>query len=790
MRKQILIFITIFQSFALAVPPKIEVARKYFLNKDYIKAHGELSDVSLDKLDSRESSLIEFFHGLIFFEQKNYDFAIESFHQSLGKGTHLRDVVHYYLGLAYLGLHKYALAGKFLKKINQLDSSDFLKRKSDFHLAEILFETKKYNGAEKMFKKMERKMRHSDLHPDILWFLVKINNTKREKAGVCYWSRKLYVRYPTYGSVAHWGLRWKDNLLDGEPLKCRDRIKDQKKRIRRLQWLGAKEKVSREIRQFKKSEKNSFIRDSVVSEYLVNEGMVKEAFDRLKPYYRSRKRQKDEDYIRLFAKAASQSGEYQKALDIYQKAYKSFSGQKALWFLYNGAFLGYQHKDYDGALMRFKELQARYPHTVFGRKTHWYIPWIYYLKGDYQKSFDLMQKALEENIPVLASERLKYWMAMSLERLGHKTRARKLFLEISQDESIGYYSIAAVQRLRNILTPGSLTSLQYDASFVLRENWLTHLTQKEGYQNFNPFQTKVGETGFSLSQWQKLPFMKEYMEAERETAPMHSNIRKLKFREHIEKAKHLSMIGLNDLAKWELYGLEERTKNLENLKTLMFEYYRNRLFHRSAYIGAQYFADARKHLGLHLGAVLWQFVYPRAFEDEVLKHGKNFGVPPEFVWSIMKAETNFRPDALSPVGARGLMQIMTHTGRKVASLMGKNIKDPDLFRPSVGVEIGTRYLKRVLKKFQDKIPLAAAAYNGGPHRVHKWLHQFGQLEMDEFIEHIPFRETRRYVKKVVRYYTLYHLLYNKNSHASSWLADNVNVYPEGTPPTRETWETL
>ncbi|MCJ8276231.1 MAG: lytic transglycosylase domain-containing protein, partial [Bdellovibrionales bacterium] len=212
--------------------------------------------------------------------------------------------------------------------------------------------------------------------------------------------------------------------------------------------------------------------------------------------------------------------------------------------------------------------------------------------------------------------------------------------------------------------------------------------------------------------------------------------------------------------------------------------------HRSAYIGTRHFAGVRTHLGLHLGASIWQFVYPRAYEDYVLAHSQKFAVPAEFIWSIMKAETNYRPDAISPVGAKGLMQVMTHTGRKVASLMGTEIQGEDLLKPHVSVKIGSRYLKRVLKKFKGKVPLAAAAYNGGPHRVHKWLSQFGHLEMDEFIEHIPFLETRNYVKKVVRYYTVYNLLYNKDADASSWLADLVDVHLEGSPPTRETWEVL
>ena len=223
----------------------------------------------------------------------------------------------------------------------------------------------------------------------------------------------------------------------------------------------------------------------------------------------------------------------------------------------------------------------------------------------------------------------------------------------------------------------------------------------------------------------------------------------------------------------------------------MFEYHRNGIYHRSSYLGTRHFANLRSHLGLHLGASLWQFVYPRAFEKYVMASAERFNVPPEFVWSIMKAETNFRHDAISPVGAKGLMQVMNHTGRKVANLMGKtDLEENDLLMPHVSIEIGSRYLHRLLKKFQNKIPLAAASYNGGPHRVHAWLAQFGHLEMDEFIEHIPFLETRNYVKKVVRYYAIYNLLYNKNNEASSWLADLVDVHLDGSPPTKETWEVL
>ena len=155
----------------------------------------------------------------------------------------------------------------------------------------------------------------------------------------------------------------------------------------------------------------------------------------------------------------------------------------------------------------------------------------------------------------------------------------------------------------------------------------------------------------------------------------------------------------------------------------------------------------------------------------------------------MRAETIFRADAISPVGARGLMQVMPRTGRKLASLMGTEFSEvEDLLKPEVSVKYGSFYLQRLMKKFKGNISLSAAAYNGGPHRVHSWMNSFGGLDMDEFIEHIPYLETRNYVKKVTKYYAIYHLLYKKKTDAASFLAQPIGFKLEGPAPTMETWE--
>ncbi len=772
----------------------LDTAKKHFEAGEYKEAHASLNKIQLQDVDPKRMALIEFFRGTIFFHQNNFNFAIRHFDKSLTLGTRLHDVAYYYRGLSYLKLNNNKAALDSFEKVDKKETNDFLAQKSDFKRAEVLFETQKYGDAKNIFKKLEKKMRNTEVYPDILWSLLKINHVNNRRLDSCYWARKLYRKYPQYEPVAHWGLRWETNLVDGKPLKCKDTLSDQQDRIKRLQWMGASKKAYAELQDFMKTAEDEFTKDMAMGEYLVNEGMVQEAFDRLKKYYKDPKRKKDFDFITLFAKATSRSGQFQAAAGIYLKAAEDFPGGNGRSAFFRAAFLSYQNQDYDGAIRRFETISRRYPYSYLGKQANWYLPWIHYLKGNYQEAYDLFQSALKNKRRKLhysvGTSKVKYWMAMSMQKLGNTQAAKKLFVEVSQDESFGYYSIASVQRLRGLVGSRGLASISHTDARTLHENWLPLFAKDEiAEEDLDLQRTQVKTRENYHAEWEKLPYMREYLDMGKPTQ-IYATLSEPEFRRHIERAEELAKVGMPELAKWELYSIEGRTNNREYLKTLMYAYYRNSIYHRSAYIGTRHFADDRKHLGLPSGKALWRFVYPRAYETDVLANGRKFKVPPEFVWSIMKAETNFRADAMSPVGARGLMQVMTHTGRKVASMIGKDIVGTDLLKPEVSVEIGTRYLQRNLKKFDGKIALAAAAYNGGPHRVHQWLHQFGQLEMDEFIEHIPFSETRDYVKKVTRYFTLYNLIYNDNPEASAWLAENVNVYPEGTPPTRETWEVL
>ncbi len=774
---------------------KLESARINFEKKKFKKAHNLLNEIPFGELDPKRMALVEFFRGRIYSEENKHELAIKHFDKSIQLGTRIEDIAYYYRGLSLMKLNKNEQAIQSFEKVEQLETSDFLREKSKLHRAEILATTQSIDQARELYKNLEHKMRRSEFYPDVLWALLKIDLKLKKRLDACFWGRKLYKDHPNYEPIAHWGLTWNENKVEGSEMDCKDSVDDQKKRIKRLQWMGASEKARAELDVFAKTNIDSFTKDTVMAEFLVNEGLVVEAFNNLKKYYKEPSKKRDEDFISLFAKAAARAGEIQAATGIYDEAHKTSQGRKGQQYLFQAAHLCYQNQDYDGALRRFENIKKVSPSSSYGKQANWYIPWIYYLKGHHQKSYEMLKTALKNRRRTLPSfvgeDKVKYWMAMNMKKLGNEALAQELFLDVSHDQYLGYYSIAAVHRLRELVGSRGLASLEVHQSANLNENWLPHLRHPE----LNVIKEDENQTLLSkfneafYTEWEGLPYMREYLDMNQPTR-IYTTMTEPKFRDHIERARELSLIGMSDLAKWELYSVEGRTKNEDYLKTLMFEYHRNEIFHRSSYIGTTHFGRARTHLGIQLGASLWHFVYPRAFEKDVIKMSQKSSVPPEFVWSIMKAETNFRPDAMSPVGARGLMQVMTHTGRKVASFIGKEIKPTDLFEPSVGIEIGTTYLQRVLKKFDQKIPLAAAAYNGGPHRVHLWLHQFGDLEMDEFIEHIPFLETRNYVKRVTQYYTLYNLLYNKNADASSWLSESVNVYPPGPPPTQENWDAL
>ncbi len=132
-----------------------------------------------------------------------------------------------------------------------------------------------------------------------------------------------------------------------------------------------------------------------------------------------------------------------------------------------------------------------------------------------------------------------------------------------------------------------------------------------------------------------------------------------------------------------------------------------------------------------------------------------------YLYGIMRQESSFDAGAISPSGARGLMQLMPFTARDVAKKLGVQTSLPALTSDTThNMRLGTTYLRDMLARFGDSLPLAAAAYNAGPHRVDRWLSdngdpRTGEIAMLDWIERIPFNETRNYVQRVLENIVIY-----------------------------------
>ncbi|MTI66720.1 MAG: lytic transglycosylase domain-containing protein [Firmicutes bacterium] len=155
-----------------------------------------------------------------------------------------------------------------------------------------------------------------------------------------------------------------------------------------------------------------------------------------------------------------------------------------------------------------------------------------------------------------------------------------------------------------------------------------------------------------------------------------------------------------------------------------------------------------------------EILYPIKYESEIKKYSKEYKVDYLLIASMIKAESNFNPNAKSNKGALGLMQIMPATGAWAAKEIGiKDYNEEMLFNPKVNIKIGCWYVNKLTKQFDNNIYLVLAAYNGGSGNVNKWLKNEKYSKNGTELEKIPFKETDKYLEKVTRNYSIYKKIY-------------------------------
>jgi soluble lytic murein transglycosylase len=151
----------------------------------------------------------------------------------------------------------------------------------------------------------------------------------------------------------------------------------------------------------------------------------------------------------------------------------------------------------------------------------------------------------------------------------------------------------------------------------------------------------------------------------------------------------------------------------------------------------------------------WECAFPSPYLDEVRAAEAAEDLPRGLLWAVMRQESGFDPDAVSPAHAVGLMQLLPDTARPIAEELSLPRDDARLTSPPYSIRVGARALHKLLDQFHGDVPLAVAAYNAGAEPVERWMTRALGLQLDTFVERIPYKETRDYVARVMGNFARY-----------------------------------
>jgi soluble lytic murein transglycosylase len=228
----------------------------------------------------------------------------------------------------------------------------------------------------------------------------------------------------------------------------------------------------------------------------------------------------------------------------------------------------------------------------------------------------------------------------------------------------------------------------------------------------------------------------------------------------IEQARELVAANLPELALAELRWGSRRYPQSEGLFYLIMSriYWKKEDYNASIACLRKVFPDYHGRPAEELPDEIWRMLFPVCHWNIISAQAAKAEMDPTLVLGLIRQESGFEEKAQSKANARGLMQILPATGGKLArqaKMTGYNTKN--LFHAETNIVLGVRFLASLLRQY-GKAELALAAYNAGEHRVDRWLDEYGGRDMAEFVEHIPFSETRSYVKQVLGNKAHYDLL--------------------------------
>ncbi len=456
-------------------------------------------------------------------------------------------------------------------------------------------------------------------------------------------------------------------------------------------------------------------------------------------------REQTAEALNWIGKSYSKLGEREKGIKAFQRIISSYPegewADDALFYIGN---IYREANDLKMALKFYGRLAAEYPESKYADSAIWWNAWGYYGAAEYKKSEQTLQDLLNRYPRSFLVHQARYWQGKTAEKRDDPARAVVYYDRVLKKGPYTYYGYRAAERLAALGGPRGAAPADV------------------------PVDPVDGVPACAAEPCPEDPLAAYEMD---EGPPVWTDeTRELLAAEpSFKKTLELMQLDMRKEAALELWGLQERLPHARGeqigLSKAFFElgdYYRSLLIVLRNY---QPYLDGRAP---ETPADLWVLAYPQGYWDSIVTYSKKYGQDPFFIAAIIREESQFQPVALSPAGARGVMQVMPQTGEWVAR--NANVAGFDrsrLFEPDMAINVGTWYIGHLMKRFRNDPLYVAAAYNAGPEAVSSWLSRNGSasVERDVFVESIPFSETRGYVKKVLRNYAEYKRIYGKTAPA-------------------------
>lgn len=386
--------------------------------------------------------------------------------------------------------------------------------------------------------------------------------------------------------------------------------------------------------------------------------------------------------------------------------------------------LGRYHEKRDRpaqAATYYSQMVRQYPQAENADEAHYFLAWRAHQSGDYSAAARMLTEHVAAYNEVTDNRgKAGFWAALDSEKSGDKPRALTLYRAMLMRYGAGWYGVNAERRINRLVGEGvQPKSIQSD---------LQLRAAVEGLQTVRLPKDNLGE----------------------------------KERQRVARAEQLMRIAMLQSAMNELDAARANAPNSAIVNLRIAQIFRQGGENVAA-INAlkRAFPDYGQTLPEEMSREEWDVFYPLKWWGTIRDESSSRGLDPYLVAGIIRQETVFNPQARSRANALGLMQLLPSTGRAVArkNNYGAQLSTADFFNPVLNIQLGTSYVKDLLGQF-GRFEYVAAAYNGGPTRVRRWINELPGSEIEEWVENIPLSETRLYVQGVYRNARQYQRLYD------------------------------